>query len=117
VTEPQRKLSDILEAIDEIQKYASRGREVFEREELIQSWILLRLQIIGEAVRVIREERPEWLWSWPDVPWAKIVGMRNRLVHDYGSIRHDIVWQTVQEDLPLVRHAVSALLQASRPAP
>ena len=47
------RLRDILEAIERIEKYASRGREAFDADELIQTWVLYHLQIVGEAVRAI----------------------------------------------------------------
>ncbi len=46
-------LLDILEAIERIEKYAARGRETFEQDELIQIWIVHHLQIIGEAARAL----------------------------------------------------------------
>ena len=48
-------LLDILESIERIEKYSSRGRQTFEEDELIQSWIVHHLQIIGEALRSISE--------------------------------------------------------------
>ena len=47
----RERMQDIQEAINKIEKYAIRGREEFLANELIQSWILLQLQIIGEAAR------------------------------------------------------------------
>ena len=49
----RERLLDIQEAIERIEKYATRGREAFERDELIQTWILHHLQIIGEAARAL----------------------------------------------------------------
>jgi uncharacterized protein with HEPN domain len=49
-------LLDILEAIERIEKYSSRGRQTFEEDELIQNWILHQLQIIGEALRSISDD-------------------------------------------------------------
>ena len=49
-------LLDILEAIERIEKYSSRGRQTFEEDELIQSWIVHQLLIIGEALRSISED-------------------------------------------------------------
>jgi uncharacterized protein with HEPN domain len=46
----------ILDAIDNIERYAARGREAFERDELIQNWVVRHLQIIGEAARALPEE-------------------------------------------------------------
>lgn len=61
--DPAERLRDILEAIERIERYAARGRTVFDEDELIQSWIVRHLQLIGEAAsRVpesIRELAPE----------------------------------------------------------
>jgi uncharacterized protein with HEPN domain len=47
----RERLLDILEAIERIEKYTSKGREVFEDDELIQTWVVHHLEIIGEATR------------------------------------------------------------------
>jgi len=47
----RERLQNILEAIGRIEKYASRGREAFQRDELIQNWMVRHLQIVGEAAR------------------------------------------------------------------
>lgn len=57
------------------------------------------LEIVGEAASQVTESTRVEL---PNVPWARIVAMRNRLVHAYFSINLDVVWQTVQEDLPIL---------------
>jgi len=57
------RMRDIQEAINKIEKYAAQGKEEFLTNELIQSWMLLQLQIIGEAARSMnfstREQHPE----------------------------------------------------------
>lgn len=107
----RERLLDIREAIERIQKYAVRGREAFEREELVQNWIVHHLQILGEAARslspALREQHPE-------VPWAKIIGMRNVLVHDYFGMDVDIVWSAVERDLPGLECKVEAMLGGTR---
>lgn len=63
----RERLLDIQEAIEQIEKYAARGRETFERDELIQIWILHNLQILGEAARAIsadlKQQHPEVSWQ------------------------------------------------------
>ncbi len=94
----RQRLLDIPESIERIHKYGAAGREAFEQDELIQVWILHHLQILGEAVSRLepsfRDRFPE------DLPWSKIIGMRNVLVHQYFGIDTDIVWSIVERDLP-----------------
>ena len=69
----------------------------FEDDHLHQLAIPKAVEIIGEAASRISEETKA---EHPDIHWAEIIGLRNRLVHAYFAIQLDIVWQTVQEDLP-----------------
>lgn len=77
------RLRDILEAIARIERYAARGREVLERDELVQTWIIHHIQIIGEAARQLSDELRA---SRSEIPWAQIIAMRNILVHDYFGV-------------------------------
>lgn len=73
-------------------------------------WALVKvLEIIGEAAAHVTAETREQL---PAIPWDKVVGMRNRLVHVYFGIELNIVWKTVQVDVP---HLIE-LLEAALPA-
>jgi uncharacterized protein with HEPN domain len=51
VRDPKERLRDILDGIANIERYAARGRQAFESDELIQNWFVRHLQIIGEAIR------------------------------------------------------------------
>lgn len=93
----RERLLDILEAIERIEKYAARGLQFFEHDELVQVWILHHLQIIGEAARALS---PRFRDQYSDVPWSQVIGMRNVLVHHYFGIDVDIVWSVVERDLP-----------------
>lgn len=98
---------DIREAIENIQKYAARGKDAFRKDELIQTWVLHHIQILGEAASRISDEFQE---EHPDIPWFKIIGMRNILVHDYFHIDIDVVWSVVENDLPALYDQVIHLL-------
>lgn len=101
------RLRHILEAILRIEKYAARGRDIFERDELIQSWMIHHIQIIGEAVRAISFRFKE---MHPEIPWSEIVGMRHILVHDYFGIDLDIVWRVIEDDLPELKSKIRSIL-------
>ncbi len=105
--DPRERLRDMVEAIEHIERYASQGRDTFERDELIQNWIVRHLQIIGEATRATPQEVRE---RATNVPWTKIIGMRHILVHDYFRIDTDIVWDVVENDLAGLKQALHELL-------
>lgn len=106
----RERLIDIVEAIERIEKYASRGRPVFDEDELIQTWIVHHLQIIGEAVRALS---PETVSKSDEIEWAKIVGMRNILVHNYFGIDADIVWAVIENELQDLKTRFQKILDES----
>jgi uncharacterized protein with HEPN domain len=103
----RERLLDIKEAIENVQKYASRGRDAFRNDELIQTWVLHHIQILGEAAARLSDEFQE---KHPDIPWFKITGMRNILVHDYFGIDIEAVWSVVENDLPVLYDQIRKLL-------
>ena len=105
----RERLLDVLEAIDRIGRYAREGHQRFEADELVQVWVLRHLQVIGEATRGLSDELRR---QHPEVPWTKIIGMRNVIVHDYFGIELGIVWGVVERDLPPLRAAVEAMLSS-----
>jgi uncharacterized protein with HEPN domain len=104
----QELLSDILEAIQHIEKYTSQGRERFDADELVQTWVIRHLQIIGEAARKLSPEIKE---SYPEVPWSKIIGMRHILTHHYFDIDEEVVWAVVENDLPDLNRQLREILK------
>jgi len=103
----RERLLDIQQAIERIERYAVRGRTAFERDELIQNWMVSHLQVIGEASRAISAELRA---QSHQVPWRAIIGMRNILVHHYFGIDLDIVWNAVEHNLPDLKRAVAVML-------
>lgn len=101
------RLKDILEAIANIEQYSGVTRDAFESDMLIQTWFLRQLQIIGEATRALPTEIRNLA---SDIPWNKIVGMRNILVHGYFDIDTALVWDAVKNDLPELKPKIKVLL-------
>ena len=102
------RLRDILEAIERIEKYAARGRATFDDDELIQTWMVHHIEVIGEACRALPEE---FQARYTGVPWSDIIGMRNILIHHYFGIDLDAVWLVVERDLPDLKINVQAILR------
>jgi len=104
----KERLQDILEAITNIERYAVRGRVAFETDELIQNWFLRQLLIIGEAARALPQDV---IALTPLIPWAKIIGMRNILVHGYFEIDTEVVWDAVTSDIPALKPHIEDLMR------
>jgi len=102
------RLRDMLEAIAAINRYGNRDKKTFEGDELLQGWFLRHLQIIGEAARALPQDVRDLA---PDVPWQKIIGMRNILVHGYFEIDTEIVWGAATRDVPALKPRVERLLR------
>ena len=85
-----------------------RTRGDLDNDRQLVLALLKEIEIVGEAASRVTEPTRR---SLPRMPWDRIVGMRNRLVHAYFDINLDIVWKTVQEDLP----ALIALLERAVP--
>lgn len=97
------RLLDILEAIERIRRHTARGREAFDADELIQTWVVHHLQIIGEAASRLSDQAKH---ATPQVSWRSIVGMRNVLVHGYFAIDLEAAWTVVERDLASLESAI-----------
>jgi uncharacterized protein with HEPN domain len=100
-------LSDIVEAIDRILDYTSAGRQAFFSNRMIQDAVVRNLEIIGEAAKRLSETTRQ---AHTEVPWRKIAGTRDRVIHGYFNVSLKIVWEIVEQELPTLRGQVAALL-------
>ncbi len=104
-------LLDILNSAEVIAEYVSgHTLEQFLGDAKTQDAVLRRLLVIGEAAAQLN---PETKALFAELPFRKIIGMRNRVVHDYGQIDFEIIWETVQLHLPLVRTELKQWLDRS----
>jgi len=65
--------------------------------------------VIGEAVKHVPSETRK---QYPQIPWSKVVGMRNILTHDYPEINVEIIWKTAKKRLPILKPVIAELLNA-----
>lgn len=97
-------ISHISESIEKIEKFiAGAGFSDFSKNELMQSGVIRELGIIGEAAKQFSDEFKS---SHSAIPWKKVAGMRDKLVHDYFEIDLDAVWKTVKDDLPILKKEI-----------
>jgi uncharacterized protein with HEPN domain len=109
----RERLLDILEAIERINRYTAAGRAVFDKNELVQNWVVSHIQHIGEACWGLSQKLKS---RHPEVPWGDIVGMRHVLVHNYFEIDLDAVALVLEKDLPVLKPQIEAMLAELGPA-
>jgi uncharacterized protein with HEPN domain len=91
-------LLDILTAARLVIKFMEGvDRERFERDELVQSGVIRQIELMGEAAKHLSEE---FKAKYPEIPWKKMAGMRDILIHAYDYIDLDEVWNAVQFSIP-----------------
>ena len=83
-------LVEILAAIDRTLTYTTGGREAFFADVKTQDAVIRNVGVIGEAVRGVTEATRR---SHPEVPWSKIAGTRDRVIHGYFDVDLEIIWE------------------------
>jgi uncharacterized protein with HEPN domain len=92
------RLQHLVDALNSAIRFVQgRERGDLDRDEMLLFALVRAVEIAGEAASQITDETRAQL---PDLPWNSMVGMRNRLVHAYFDINHDILWTTVTEAAP-----------------
>lgn len=92
---------------------AGKSRSEYDRDEALQLAVAHLLQVIGEAARRVSAE---YKAQHPSVPWAAIIGMRHKVVHDYLAVDYDIVWETATQDLPGLATILVGLVPPETPS-
>ena len=93
-------LLDILGSARAIRSYVGGfSRRSFLADQQLQDSVIRRIEVMGEAAGRLSLEFRE---SHQEIPWARIRGMRNRMIHGYDAIDMDIVWDTVERDIPRI---------------
>jgi uncharacterized protein with HEPN domain len=100
-------LEDMLEAIANVEEYVGgMPRQDFERDKKTLHAVVRNLEVIGEAVKGVPSDV---LDRHPQIPWQRIAGLRDILIHHYFGIDIDIVWDIVQNKLPELKEQVQAI--------
>lgn len=100
-------LTDIVEAAHSLAKFVQGANlSEFEKNEMMNSAVLQKLTVIGEAASRLPKE---FTSRFPEIPWVDIVGFRNIAVHEYFSIRWDIAWVAATEEVPLLKEQIEKI--------
>ena len=105
-------LKDILSYSHKIEKFTQGidfNQFLADEEKMLA--VVHALQIIGEAAKHLPRSLTK---KYPEISWVDIVGMRNFIVHGYFIVDAEIVWKTVQQDVPLLCHVTEKMLEANQ---
>jgi uncharacterized protein with HEPN domain len=103
------RLEDMRRAARRARTFADgKTRADLEANNELLGFALVRaVELVGEAASKVT---PETRQAHPDIPWRNIIGMRNRIVHDYLNVDYDIVWTVVTDNLPPLIKQLDAIL-------
>ncbi len=105
----QMRVEHMLEAIRRVEEYVTNLLErAFGTDRRTIDAVIRNIEIIGEAARHIPVEVQS---RYSQVPWSQMQGMRHVLIHNYFGVRTDIVWRTVQADLPVLVQPLERILK------
>ena len=107
-------LAHMLQALERVARYTEELDEVaFLQNELVQDAVVRNLEILGEASNNVLKHYPDFAAQHPELPLSIAYQMRNAVAHGYFKIDYEIVWKTINTDLPAlyrqVQSAVSTL--------
>ena len=104
----QFRLEDISDALERISEYVEGfDYDSWTKDQKTIDAVVRNLEIIGEAATHVPEKIQEQL---TDIPWYQMKGMRNILIHEYFGVDNEVLWKTIQEDLPPLEMKIRKLL-------
>lgn len=102
-------LKDIVEAMDAIEKFIEGiNFDEFQKNDMISSAVIRKFEVIGEASKNIPDEVRN---KYPLIPWKEMAGMRDRLIHFYFGVKHDLVWHTIKDVVPVAKSEILKILK------
>jgi len=107
VKNPLILLDHILESIELIEKYTeNKTIDDFFNSLQMQDSVMRRIEIIGEAIKNIS---PKIKKQYPEMPWRKVSGMRDILIHEYFGVDLELTWGVVMDDLPELKANITEI--------
>lgn len=102
-------LSDILESMNKIEQYIKGlTYESFESNSMVVDAVIRNLEIVGEASKNIPEEVR---LTYSDIPWKRMIGLRNMTIHEYFGIDESIIWEIITKNLPETKPKIMEVLK------
>lgn len=103
VNDDRRRLDDIIAAAEDAALIVRRRRAAFDADPLVVRAAKNIVTEIGETTKALSSDTTVAI---PDVPWRAIAGMRDRTIHRYPEVDLDVLWDTMEHDLPHLARAI-----------
>ena len=105
-------LEDIKIANERIVKYTKNiNFSGFCGNYMVIDAVIRNLSIIGEAIKNISNELKK---KYPEIPWAEIIGMRNKTIHEYFGVDENILWKTIRQDIPKLQKQILGIIKEEK---
>lgn len=96
--DPMQSLRDMLDYAKKAIRFSEgKSREDLEDDDVLMLALSRAVEIVGEAANRIPCEVQQ---QYPTIPWPSVIGMRHRLIHGYDLLDVDVLWDTIEDDLP-----------------
>ena len=100
-------LLHIRDCLQRIVDYTRDGREAFFTDTKTQDAVIRNFEIVGEAVKNLSQAHKD---THPVVPWKRIAGLRDLLIHRYFGVKLETVWEVIEQEVPDFRAAIDEML-------
>jgi len=105
-------IEHILESINKIKDFSKNlSKEELSKNELNKYALIRAIEIIGEAVKNLPSDFKD---KYPNIPWSKIAGMRDKLMHHYFGVNFDNVWEVIKQDIPKLEQDIEEIINKEK---